>query len=110
MRAFFAKERKGDLPKGTAARWADETPDIKKLPERVKTSSFNITDHFVKIAKSLSDPQKSPPIPAEIMQQDMIATAKEEKMKGMTPVEYRNEVTNRTKGTLQRNKQTAKAG
>ena len=34
-RAFFAMEKKGDLPKGTAMQWAKETPGgIKSLPEK----------------------------------------------------------------------------
>ena len=36
MRKFFAMEKKGQLPKGTAERWANETPSIKNLPERKK--------------------------------------------------------------------------
>lgn len=36
MRLFFAKEKRGELPKGTARRWAHETKSISKLPERVK--------------------------------------------------------------------------
>jgi hypothetical protein len=36
MRAFFAMEKRGELPKGTAERWARETPNIKNLPEKVK--------------------------------------------------------------------------
>lgn len=36
MRKFYSMERDGELPKGTAQRWADETPNIKSLPERVK--------------------------------------------------------------------------
>lgn len=35
MRYFFAAERRGELPKGTARRWAHETPNLKSLPERV---------------------------------------------------------------------------
>lgn len=35
MRAFFAMEERGELPPGTAERWAHETPNLKKLPERV---------------------------------------------------------------------------
>jgi len=38
---FFAKEERGELPKGTAIEWAHETPNIKKLPEHVKKSSSN---------------------------------------------------------------------
>lgn len=33
---FFAKEQKGELPKGTAKRWAKHTPNIKSLPEHAK--------------------------------------------------------------------------
>lgn len=36
MRKFFAMENRGELPKGTAKRWAKETPNIKKLPLRKK--------------------------------------------------------------------------
>ena len=36
MRFFFAKEARGELPKGTAEEWAHKTPSIKKLPEQVR--------------------------------------------------------------------------
>ena len=36
MRLFFAKEHRGELPRGTARKWAEHTPSIKKLPEQVK--------------------------------------------------------------------------
>lgn len=36
MRKFYALEAKGELPEGTAHEWANETRNIKKLPERVK--------------------------------------------------------------------------
>jgi hypothetical protein len=35
-RLFFAKEKRGELPKGTAERWARHTPSQKALPEHVK--------------------------------------------------------------------------
>lgn len=35
QRFMFAAEARGEIPKGTARRWAHETPDIKNLPERV---------------------------------------------------------------------------
>ena len=35
-RLFFAKESRGELPKGTAEKWAHETKNIKKLPNKVK--------------------------------------------------------------------------
>jgi len=39
MRKFFAMEERGELPEGTAERWAHETPSIKKLPEKKGPSS-----------------------------------------------------------------------
>lgn len=33
---MFAAEKRHELPKGTAKRWAEHTPNIKKLPEHVK--------------------------------------------------------------------------
>ena len=36
MKKFFAMEKRGEMKKGTAERWAKETPNIKKLPKRVK--------------------------------------------------------------------------
>lgn len=38
LRFFAAAEDRGDLPKGTFKRWADETPNIKKLPSRKRKS------------------------------------------------------------------------
>ena len=32
---FFAKEDRGELPKGTAIKWAHKTKNIKSLPEKV---------------------------------------------------------------------------
>lgn len=37
---MFAAEARGELPKGTAKRWADHTKDIKDLPEHVEKKSF----------------------------------------------------------------------
>lgn len=36
LHKFFALEKEGKLPKGTAMRWADETKNIKKLPLKKK--------------------------------------------------------------------------
>lgn len=36
MRKFFQLEKEGKLPTGTAKAWADETPNIKKLPNKKK--------------------------------------------------------------------------
>lgn len=34
MRLFFAKEARGELPKGTARRWLRHTPNRKRLPNK----------------------------------------------------------------------------
>lgn len=36
QRWMFAAESRGEVPKGTAERWANETPSIKSLPEKKK--------------------------------------------------------------------------
>jgi len=36
MRAFFAMEGRGRLPKGTVLRWAHHTPGLKGLPEHIR--------------------------------------------------------------------------
>jgi hypothetical protein len=36
VRKMFALEARGELPKGKALKMARETPNIKKLPEKVK--------------------------------------------------------------------------
>ena len=38
QRYMFAAEKRGDLKKGTAQRWAHETKNIKHLPEKKKKS------------------------------------------------------------------------
>jgi len=40
QRFMFAAEERGDVSKGTAKRWADETPSIKSLPEKKKKFSY----------------------------------------------------------------------
>jgi len=37
---MFAAEARGEVPKGTALRWAHHTPNIKKLPEHVVMSAI----------------------------------------------------------------------
>jgi len=34
QRWMFAAESRGEVPKGTAERWAHDTPDIKRLPQK----------------------------------------------------------------------------
>jgi hypothetical protein len=48
QRLFFAKEAKGELPKGTAERWAHETPNMKKLPEKKKEERFSKLKKYIK--------------------------------------------------------------
>ena len=42
---MFAAEARGDIPKGTAERWAHETPNIKSLPARKKKPSKKNYNH-----------------------------------------------------------------
>jgi len=41
QRFMFAAEARGDVPKGTAERWAHHTKDIKSLPERKKKFNYS---------------------------------------------------------------------
>lgn len=99
VRACFAKND----PKWDCHEMARETKNIKKLPEAVKTAMVHIGNPFTKIAKELFDPAKSPPVPAQVIQQEMIESTKMDKRKGMTPVEYRNDLTHRRTGIVQKN-------
>lgn len=47
QRFMFAAESRGDLPKGTAKRWAEHTPDIGKLPEKKHKSRSEKKAEFV---------------------------------------------------------------
>ena len=42
MKKFFAMEKRGEIPKGTAKRWAEHTRNIKKLPKRVRTKKRKV--------------------------------------------------------------------
>jgi hypothetical protein len=45
QRFMFSAESKGELPKGTAERWAEHTPDIKALPEhKMNKTAADIAD------------------------------------------------------------------
>jgi len=100
---------KGKAGSWNCDEWEAVTPKNKKLPESLKKISCEMSTSFAKIAKELFNPQKSPLISTTIIQKNMIENAKQEKMKGMTPIEYRNEVTSRSRGIIARNKQTAKS-
>lgn len=108
QRKLYAMKSRGQLPGVDLDEWASKT-NFKKLPERVKESHFLLIPMFSKIAASLFNPKKSPPVPAHVLQSEMIESAKQDKMKGMTPVEYRNELTARRTGIVQKNRESAKA-
>jgi len=45
---MFSAEDKGELPKGTAERWAEHTPDIKALPEhKMNKTASEIADDVI---------------------------------------------------------------
>jgi hypothetical protein len=50
---MFAAEKRGDVKKGEAEKWAHETPNMKSLPEKVKKhgkkakKSSGMEGHFV---------------------------------------------------------------
>jgi hypothetical protein len=46
-------EEHGKVPKGTAERWDEHTPNMKSLPEQVKKSSLDISKSLGLIAQSL---------------------------------------------------------
>jgi hypothetical protein len=94
-------------PKWDCALFETETPNIDKLPESVKTAS--LIDSFSKIAKELFNPMKTPPVPAREIQKESIQVAKMDKMRGMTPVEYRNKMTASRTGVMARNRRSNKA-
>lgn len=40
---MFIAEKRGELPKGTAKRWAKETPNIKSLPAKINRKKMKNT-------------------------------------------------------------------
>lgn len=45
QRFMFAAEKRGDVKKGTAKKWAHETKDMKDLPERKKKRKKSRSSH-----------------------------------------------------------------
>jgi hypothetical protein len=70
-RLFYAKEARGELPKGTAAKWEEHTPKDKKLPEHVKKDKGMKKSAFFagfdkradQVAGAMGEPGQ--PLPAE---------------------------------------------
>ena len=106
LRKCYAMKARGKSGSWDCEEWAAATKSVKALPERVK-KAMEIS--FSKIAKELFDPAKKPLVPPVIVQKEIIDSASEEKRKGLTPIEYRNELTNRRRGIVQKNIQAAKA-
>ena len=68
-RFMFAAEDRGELPKGTAIRWAKETPNIKSLPEKKKmkkTAAARIADYVLR--KVAAEENKRKLTPEEVSQ------------------------------------------
>ena len=42
---MFAAEKRGEVKKGTAIKWAKHTPNIEALPEKVKKGGYKTTRH-----------------------------------------------------------------
>lgn len=105
LRACWAKND----PNWDCHEWAKKTKSTKKLPEAVKKASDKIAQSFSKIAKELFDPTKVPIVPAQIATAEVIRQAKNDKMKGMTPSEYRRNMTKSKSGIVAQNRKTSKA-
>ena len=108
-RKCYALKAKGRAGSWDCDEWESVTPKDKKLPEAVDKVAAILTSEFSKIAKKLFNPIVAPPVPIEVEQKNVIESAKQEKMKGMTPIEYRNQLSMKSKGIVARNKQTTKA-
>lgn len=90
-------------------KWAKETKNIKNLPKKLKKEAdLKITSSFQKIAKALFNPRVSPPVPTREKMKQAIDQEKITKRKGLSPVEYRNQLTRRRSGIVQKNVESAK--
>ena len=65
---MFAAESRGELPKGTAKKWADETEDIKNLPEKVQKEAKYLAGRAVG-AREVVYGRRGGPISAETERQ-----------------------------------------
>jgi len=61
---------------------------------------------FCKIAKDLVNTYEVPEITNAAGQKNMIEMAKQEKLKGLSPVQHRAEVTRKSRGILERMRRT----
>jgi len=58
MRFMHAAEAAGEIAQGTADRWADETPNIKQLPEKVKKKKTAGLQRYKRVNLALMKKQK----------------------------------------------------
>ena len=79
-RYFRYLESQGKLPQGTSDKWVKHTDNMKNLPESVKEAARS------RIVNSRTTAAFNP-ISIQKQELDAINT---DKMKGMTPVQYRN--------------------
>jgi hypothetical protein len=91
QRFMFAIEAAGELPQGTAHRWARHTKNIKKLPEHVKKASPNFVAGFCKIA--VTDLPEEARYLAIVPMQDYVKGSNLDKETGQ-----KRQVNSRTKG------------
>jgi hypothetical protein len=105
MRLFFAKEKKGELPKGTAETWVKHTHNIDSLPEKVASWVDAAIPAFTKLAEAL---RYAKPVPAAITLKQATEAAKAKKQKGMDGVQYRNYLTNSKRNLVARGSEAKK--
>jgi hypothetical protein len=105
---MFAAEDRGEVPKGTADRWAKHTKNIKKLPEYVKKANMDYVGNFKKIAEKLLSSKENPPIKPEEKIKLGINLAKQKKLKGLSPAEKRTQDVKLKNNSFSRNAQSFK--
>jgi len=113
-RLCFDLKGKGKGKNWDCEEWAKKTKSIKDLPEKVgylmpSIGVEHLTPAFIKLAKVMFDPKDAPLLEPTVVLNQQIQAAKSDLTKGRSPAEYRNELTARTKGLLQQNRQTTAA-
>ena len=106
MRLFFAKEKKGELPKGTAETWIKHTPNISSLPEHTKSSA--LIGAFTKLAEVMLKKDEAKIVPASIVLSQATEAAKQKKQHGMDGIQYRNYLTNQKRNIVARGSSSKK--
>jgi hypothetical protein len=107
-RWMFAAEDRGEVPKGTADRWAKHTKNIKKLPEHVKKANIDYVKNFQKITEKILSLKENPSIKPEEKIKLEIDFAKQKKFKGLSPAEKRTQDVKSKNNSFSRNAQSFK--